>query len=130
MIAEMAPVLSRTHYVFAETKDDRLLTRAFDQAFAVIREDEATTLVLPIVGAGKLGIDTKELVEFARIILSVHSDLEGVGLTAAVSTELARCGIACNVIAASRHDHIFVPACAAEEAVERLEQLAKDWGRD
>ena len=38
--------------------------------------------------------------DFARITLMVHSDLEGVGLTAAVSGALADAGIACNMVAA------------------------------
>ena len=125
MIAEMAPVLSEVRYVFSETRDERVVERTLPHAFAIVREDEAITLVLPIAEASKLGIDRADLAHFARITLTVHSALEGVGLTAAVSTELARSGIACNVIAASRHDHIFVPATQAEEAMLALKALSK-----
>ena len=46
-------------------------------------------------------------------LLQVHSALDGVGLTAAVAGALAAAGIACNVIAAFHHDHLFVPAARA-----------------
>ena len=54
------------------------------------------------------------------ITLNVYSSLEGVGLTAAVSAALGAQGIACNMIAAYHHDHVFVPADRAEEAMEVL----------
>ncbi len=62
----------------------------------------------------------------AQITLTVHSALEGVGLTAAVSGALARAGIACNVIAATHHDHLFVPESRADEALEILRALARE----
>ena len=128
MIAEMAPVMSEVRYVFAETRDEGVIERALPHAFAIVREDEAITLVLPVAEASKLGIYRVDLSEFARITLTVHSALEGVGLTAAVSTELARSNIPCNVIAASRHDHIFVPASQAEEAMVAVEALSRSYG--
>ena len=57
------------------------------------------------------------------IVLRVNSALEGVGLTAAVSSALAEAGIACNVVAAARHDHVFVPEDRAEVALALLTKL-------
>ena len=62
--------------------------------------------------------------DFARITLMVHSDLGGVGLTAAVSGALANAGIACNMVAAFHHDHAFVPAARGENAIRVLYALA------
>ena len=59
----------------------------------------------------------------AWITLEVHSDLNAVGLTAAVSGALARAGISCNVVAAACHDHLFVPVEAAPAALACLESL-------
>jgi hypothetical protein len=53
----------------------------------------------------------------------VHSSLEAVGLTAAVSKKLADKGISANVIAAYYHDHIFVQSAKAEEALYALTEF-------
>ena len=58
-----------------------------------------------------------------RIELTVHSALEGVGLTAAVASALAREGMPCNAVAAFHHDHIFVPSGMAEQALGVLTAL-------
>ncbi|MEL6410886.1 MAG: ACT domain-containing protein, partial [Pseudomonadota bacterium] len=60
----------------------------------------------------------------ARITLSVHSALDGVGLTAAVSGLLANNAIPCNMVAAFHHDHVFVPVDQAERAMQLLQALA------
>lgn len=62
---------------------------------------------------------------FRAITLEVHSSLNAVGLTAAVSGALARRGISANVVAAFYHDHIFVPAGQAQEALETLGALSR-----
>ena len=59
----------------------------------------------------------------AWITLTVHSDLNAVGLTAAVSTALADAGISCNVVAAVHHDHVFVPIDRATDAMRALNSL-------
>jgi uncharacterized protein len=61
----------------------------------------------------------------AWITLTVHSALEAVGLTAAVSRALAKANISCNMVAAYYHDHLFVPVEDAERAMEALLRLAK-----
>ena len=59
------------------------------------------------------------------ITLEVYSDLEGVGLTAAVANALAENNIPCNMIAAYSHDHVFVPSSLAQDAFEILTDLQK-----
>lgn len=109
MLAGMAPVLDERHWRFVVVEGD---TPA--DAFALIREDEATTAIVPHPNSG-----------FARITLMVHSALEGVGLTAAVSGALAQAGIACNIVAGFHHDHLFVPWDRRDEALEQLQHLAQ-----
>lgn len=94
-------------------------------AFARIVEDEGTTLVLPVEVAEAHGL-TPEMPS-RRIEMRVHSALEAVGLTAALSTALAAAGISANVVAAFHHDHVLVPAADAERALQVLQTLA---GRD
>jgi hypothetical protein len=56
--------------------------------------------------------------------MGVLSDLESVGLTAALSKRLAEAGISANVVAALHHDHIFVPWERREEALALLRSFA------
>jgi hypothetical protein len=44
-------------------------------------------------------------------------------LTAAVSGELARQNIPCNMVAAYHHDHVFVPSAMAERALQALSAM-------
>ncbi|MFP4404433.1 ACT domain-containing protein [Rhodosalinus sp.] len=118
MIAGMAPVLRQGRFAFVETQDAALLARAF----AVVREDEGTTAILPVAVAADAGLDTS--LPMACITLTVQSALDGVGLTAAVSQALAAAGIPCNVVAGARHDHLFVPAARAEAALSLLQRRA------
>jgi hypothetical protein len=60
---------------------------------------------------------------FACITITINSSLEAVGLTAAMSAALASHGISANVVAAYHHDHIFVPADRADDAIKALKDL-------
>jgi hypothetical protein len=57
------------------------------------------------------------------ITLTVHSDLEAVGLLAKVSNKLAQEGISINVVSAYYHDHIFVLKGNEEKTVMALQQI-------
>ena len=81
-----------------------------------------TALVLFQVG---FALDCADGSPMRQISLQVHSSLDGVGLTAAVSGLLAEHGIACNMVAAFHHDHLFVPADRAEEALALLQRLQR-----
>jgi hypothetical protein len=109
MLAGMAPRLHPTACRFL-----LVASEAPADAFALIREDEGVTAIVP----AKDG-------DFARITLQVHSALEGVGLTAAVAGVLAEAGIACNIVAGFHHDHLFVPWGRRDEALELLQRLSQ-----
>ncbi len=119
MISGMDPVLDTQSYAFAVLSDGE---EPPGSAFAVVREAEGTTAVLPV------GLEGNPE-SLACITLQVHSDLQGVGLTAAVSNALAEQGIACNVIAGFYHDHLFVPWDRRDEAMQILRELAESAGR-
>jgi len=123
MIAGMAPSLRPGEVVFCVTREIGTARAALAEALAVVAEDEGWTLILPRAAAARLGRDGAP---FRRIVLEVHSALEGVGLTAAVATALAADGIACNVVAGAHHDHLFVPADDAARALAALEALAAE----
>ena len=83
-------------------------------AFALIREDEGLTAIR----AHPEG-------EWARISLEVQSSLDAVGLTAALSNTLAEAGISANIVAALRHDHLFVPWDRRKDALACLKALSQ-----
>ncbi|MDH3540770.1 MAG: ACT domain-containing protein [Acidimicrobiia bacterium] len=59
----------------------------------------------------------------AWLTLDVHSALDGIGLTATVTTALAAAGIPCNMLAGAFHDHLLVPTAEADRAIAVLEAL-------
>jgi hypothetical protein len=92
-----------------------------EAAFALIREAEGTTLIAPVLELA--GLDHGPAM--ARISLTIHSALEAVGLTAAISGALAAEGISANVVAAFHHDHLFVPWARRMAAMAVLRDLAR-----
>src|ERR1043165_1121956 len=113
MLAALAPAVDARRFSFVLAGGAVLDTNAF----ALIREDEATTLVR---------VDPQG--EWARITPRIHSSLSSVGLTAAVAKSLADRGIPANVIAASFHDHLFVPWSKRDEALGALHALSRGQG--
>lgn len=120
MIAQMAPALRAGTWRFVLVSPDTA-ARLLGSAIATFREDEGVTAIVPSAIADEVGQSGPDM---RCITLSVHSDLEGVGLTAAVAGALADAGIACNMVAALHHDHAFVPAALADRAMVVLEDLS------
>jgi uncharacterized protein len=90
-------------------------------AGATIVEDEGTTTVLTVADAERLGLRPGFV--GAWLTLEMHSTLDTVGLTAAVTAALADADIACNVLAGYHHDHLLVPFDQVERAIAALEAL-------
>ena len=105
LLAALDPQLSPERYHFSATPDPTLR----DGDFAIIREAEGLTAIRPDPSG-----------EWARISLGVHSSLDAVGLTAALSSRLAEAGISANVVAALYHDHFFVQWDRRDEALACL----------
>jgi hypothetical protein len=118
----LKPELNAGEYVFCSAQTDSLPKGT--EAVGWFREREGTTLILPRHRADALGLPYSFV--SAWITLTVHSALEAVGLTAAVSQALANAGISCNVVAASCHDHLFVPVGEARRAMDVLENLSAE----
>lgn len=122
LLRGMAPELDPRDWGFACLAPGAAPVRV-EGLFARIAEDEGETLVAPLAALVAAGIAAEG--PWARITLRVHSALEAVGLTAAVAGALAERGISANVIAAVHHDHIFVQAGRAAEAMAALEALSR-----
>jgi uncharacterized protein len=120
LVKAMKPQLQAGEYVFCSLPADQV--PAAIEPICVFREAEGVTLILPKQQADRLSIPYSFVA--AWITLTVHSSLEAIGLTAAVSQQLTRAGISCNVIAAYYHDHLFVSVQDAARAMEVLTAMA------
>lgn len=124
MLAGLSPTLSDESFLFVAVPAGQQPGEAIATAIGWFREAEGLSLILPREAALALGCDDGP--PMRHIVLEVHSSLEGVGLTAAVAGRLAEHGIACNVVAAFHHDHLFVPADRADEALALLQELQRE----
>lgn len=120
LLASMSPKLIAGEYVFCSVQSDYLDFNALSP-LATFRESEGLTLVISkeMAIANQLPFESV----FRGITLTVHSSLDAVGLTAAVSNKLADNNISANVIAAYYHDHIFVQTDKAELAIKVLNEF-------
>lgn len=124
MIRGMAPILDPVTWYFVTVADVSLI--AGTSPLATFVEAEGLSLILSEKDAQNAGLPAD--MPMARITLTVHSALDGVGLTAAVASALADAGIPCNMVAAFHHDHAFVPLDDAPRALAILKALAEAEG--
>jgi len=121
LISSMNPILNTGEFVFI-TLADATYGNAWHLApIASFMEPEGLTLIIPKDRADAEAVDYDEV--FRMITLQVHSSLSAVGLTAAVSKQLAMEGIPANMVAANFHDHVFVPSQKSDEALRALQQI-------
>ena len=126
MIKGMTPKLNEGEYVFITLTDANQISRA--DTLCEFKEQEGTTVIIAKQKADALRLSYEYVASW--ITLEIHSSLEGVGLTALFSSELAKNNISCNVVAAYYHDHIFVDHKDAEKAVTVLRQLSKKYSEN
>jgi len=122
LLAGLTPTLSEDEFVFCTLPETSITQPLSAAAFAIVHEAEGSTLIVKrtLAEARELPFDAT----FCRITLAVHSSLQAVGLTAAVSGKLASTGISANVVAGYFHDYVFVPADRSAEALRLLLALA------
>lgn len=122
LLESMNPERCDTDYVFCSIKEPMENACQY-KPWAVIREAEGITLIVTRKTAEKNGWPVTTV--FNRITLNIHSSLDAVGLTAAVSARLAENRISANMIAGYYHDHIFVQKEKSLDAVRILNQLTE-----
>jgi hypothetical protein len=121
LLVLLEPSLLPGDFVFCTAANLKYGDFAELQPLASYQEEEGLTLVLAKQSADVAGLAYDSV--FNCITLMVHSSLEAVGLTAAVSGKLAANGISANVMAAYHHDHVFVPENKAQVALQLLTEL-------
>lgn len=122
LLRSMEPTLHDGVYAYCVVPEDQDV--AVLSPVVTVREAEGLTVIVPADRAVEAGLAI--MLRAAWITLTVHSDLQAVGLTAAFSGALGMAGISCNVVAGTFHDHIFVPEAQASHALDVLRALQQD----
>ena len=118
LLATMEPVLHPDPYGYAAWSGGALPI----VPFATVAEAEGLTVIALLSQMRAAGMVSEP---WARISLTVHSDLAAVGLTAAFAGALGREGISCNVVAGYHHDHLFVQWDRRDDAMAALRELSR-----
>ena len=123
MIKGMTPKLNEGEFVIVTLPNVDHISRA--DTICEFKEEEGVTVIIAKQKADALQLPYEYIASW--ITLEIHSSLEGVGLTALFSSELAKNNISCNVVAAYYHDHIFVDHKVGEKAVNVLKTLSENY---
>lgn len=118
LLCNMNPVLDDREFVFCTfpVVEWDLIQKLAPIGF--FHESEGVTLIITRNQAIEQAIPYDSV--YRLISLHVHSSLDAVGLTAAFSAKLTEKNISANVVAGYYHDHIFVPAHNADQALEAI----------
>ncbi len=122
LLKTLRPALQPDTYVFVKLED-----RAVPSGVVPLmqfQEAEGLSLIVTQDDAENHGLEA--IYPCRCITLQVHSALEAVGMTAAISKALTDAGISANIVAAYHHDHVFVPVEQADAAIETLLGLSKN----
>jgi hypothetical protein len=123
LLASMTPELQAGTYVFATLPPGVAQPEGLEPVM-VFREREGTTLIVAEEAAREAALTAS--FRCRMVTLNIHSSLEAVGFLAVITTRLAAAGMGVNPVSAFYHDHLFVPAERAEEALELLVELAEE----
>ena len=122
LLQNMKPEMPEDVFVFCSIPNGQTIPATLNPVH-IFREREGTTIVVEREKAESAALPY----QFASrlITLTVHSSLEAVGFLAAVTSRLAQAGISANAVSAFYHDHLFVPEHRADEALQLLQDIAK-----
>ena len=123
LLGSMSPEILPSVYVFA-TLPPGAAKPAHIQPVMTFREHGGDTLILLEEEAQATGLPYA--FPSRMITLNIHSSLDAVGFLAAITTRLAAAGMGVNPVSAYFHDHLFVPADRADEAMALLHALVAE----
>lgn len=123
LIKTMQPVLHGGVFVFHSSNISMRDAAALDPVL-IFKEEEGTALILKQETADKH--ELPYVYPSRMITLNVHSSLEAVGFLAAITRNLAAANISVNSVSAHFHDHLFVPAARADEAMDILHTMPRE----
>lgn len=122
LLRNLSPVASEDTYVFVSVALEKVTAALLQRAKGMFKEREGVTFILKAHLARDMGLTFSG--EYRCITCEVHSSLDAVGMTAAMSTALANAGMSANVVAAYYHDHIFIQSDKVSAALNVLKSLA------
>ena len=122
LLKDMKPEMMNGTFVFC-TLAPGVNLPATISPMLTFREREGTTLVLMHEEAERAAL--RHEFPSRLITLTVRSALDAVGFLAAITARLAEAGISVNAVSAFHHDHLFVPADLADEALALLREMSK-----
>ncbi|NCT96191.1 MAG: ACT domain-containing protein [Comamonadaceae bacterium] len=121
LLKQMTPSVHPEVFVFCCFSNGRL-PEALSPVGSFL-EPEGLTAIVPLRQAQALGLAFQ--FESRMVTLTIHSALDAVGFLARISAALAAQGIACNVVSAFHHDHLFVPRDRLDDALQALDELSR-----
>ncbi len=121
LLQQMTPSVHPEIFVFCCFADGQLPPAL--TPVCTFHEAEGLTAIVPLRQAQALGLPHQ--FESRLLSLTVHSALDAVGFLARISAALAEQGIACNVVSAFHHDHLFVPRDRLDDALRALGDLSR-----
>ena len=122
LLRNLSPVADDDVYVFVSVVPESVTPDLLHNAKGMFKEREGVTFILEVSLAREMGL--KFSGEYRCISCEVHSSLDAVGMTAAMSSALTKANISANVVAAYYHDHLFIQAGKVNAALSVLKSLA------
>lgn len=122
LLRDMKPDRRPGIFVFCTIPTNQPIPAALSPLLT-FREQEGRTLVITREQAEAAGL--RYAFASCLITLTVHSALDAVGFLAAITARLATAGISVNAVSAFHHDHLFVPADRADDAMVLLQEMSK-----
>lgn len=121
LLRRMKPELQPGTFVFCTIPANERIPAALNPVLT-FREQEGTTLIILREEAEAAGL--RYSFTSRLITMTVHSALDAVGFLAAITARLAEAGISVNAVSAYHHDHLFVPADKADDAMAALRTMS------
>jgi hypothetical protein len=122
LVAGMRPELREGEFFFCVLRSPGEIPPGI--ALGTFAEDEGISAIVPRADAERAGLHGAG--PFRAITLAVNPTAVRLEWTATVSRALADAGVPANIVAAFHHDHLFVPADRAGDALRVLRRLSDE----
>ena len=123
LLRNMEPVLDAAVYDFVSWPSENPVPAVLEPIMT-FREKEGLTLIVEWERAKTAGLQSS--FPSRMITLNIHSSLAAIGFLAAILPRLAAAGMGVNPVSGFYHDHLFIPADRASDAMYILQQIVRE----